>query len=168
MASLLDKVSLIVFHLLYALENVIDRAMSKLLLGSPLTHFMIPSTAQVLERGDIDDLVGQEVSQLGHVFLQETLVGMDRVTCQRGRLVAHVDLVKEFQNQRLGLLDGGSGLSDGLKQPALSMMFDIPLVHHLQHLLRARHHDVRAHHLHPQVAICHDYTYFYNVLLLEV
>ena len=93
MASLLDKVSLIVFHLLYALENVIDRAMSKLLLGSPLTHFMIPSTAQVLKRGYIDDLVGQEVSQLGHVFLQETLVGMDRVTCQRGRLVAHVDLV---------------------------------------------------------------------------
>ena len=89
--------------------------MSKLLLGSPLTHFMIPSTAQVLKGGDIDDLVGQEVGQLRHVFLQETLVRVDRVACQGSRLVAHVDFVKEFQDECLGLLDGGSGLSYGLK-----------------------------------------------------
>ena len=93
MASLLDKVSLIVFHLLYALKYVIDSAMSKLLLGSPLTHFMIPPTAQMLEGGYIDDLVRQEVCQLGHVFLQETLVRVDRVACQGGGLVAHVNLV---------------------------------------------------------------------------
>ena len=58
LASLFDKVSLIVFHLLYALEYIIDRAMSELLLGSRLTHFMIPPAAQVLEGSHIDNLVG--------------------------------------------------------------------------------------------------------------
>ena len=93
MASLRDKISFIVFHLLYTLENIIDRAMSELLLWPTLTHFMIPPTAQVLEGGHVDNLVGQEVGQLRHVFLQETLVRVDRVTRQGGCLVAHVDLV---------------------------------------------------------------------------
>ena len=111
----LDKVSPVVLHLLYRFEDVVYCAVTQLLFGTRLVHFVVPASAEMFEGRDIYDLIGEIVCQLWHKLLKEPSICVDRVSGQGGHLETHIELSKELKEHCLSLIHCNSGLTHLIK-----------------------------------------------------
>ena len=99
------------------------------LAGAGGPHARVPPPHQLLDRGDVDRPVVQEVLDLGEVGSQEAAVGPDGVAAEwHGPRLGDV-LPDEGQGGGAGLLERhGRGL-DGLQQPRAGVHVDHERVH---------------------------------------